>query len=83
MKQPIGPWPKDKSLKQIGTMVMLCCETAFDAYGLAAFTRGLKMDPEEAKKICSAAAEGVKNRAVHSYNNFYHVYGRKPLEPEE
>jgi hypothetical protein len=27
VKQPFGPWPKDKRMKQVGAMAMLMCET--------------------------------------------------------
>jgi len=66
-KQPLGPWPKDKILKQVGTMTLLNAETAFHAYCLAAFTRILGMDKDEADRICSEGYKAVKNKNLHAY----------------
>jgi hypothetical protein len=44
-------------------------ETAFEAYGLALFTRVLNMDPKEAKELCAVAWKEVQGHKVHSYAN--------------
>lgn len=67
-KQPIGPWPKEKRLKQIGAMLLMNARTAFHAYGMAAFTRILEMDPVEAEKLCEAAYTSALNKNNHVYN---------------
>ncbi|KAA8906639.1 UMTA methyltransferase family protein [Sphaerosporella brunnea] len=77
-KQPFGPWPKDKRLKHIGAMAMVMAETGLEAYGLAAMTRILKMDPVEAMAICKDAFKAIKNRHTHMYNELFVVYGKKP-----
>ena len=35
LKQPFGPWPKDKYLKRLGGMYILTCDSGFHAYGSA------------------------------------------------
>ncbi|KAF8242651.1 S-adenosyl-L-methionine-dependent methyltransferase, partial [Wilcoxina mikolae CBS 423.85] len=82
VKQPIGPWPKDPRLKRIGAMVLLNCETAFESYGMALFTRVLGMDAEAAQGICDGALEAVRNKNNHIYSYLYCVHGRKPGEEE-
>jgi hypothetical protein len=67
VKHPLGPWPKDRRLKHIGAMMLLNCATAFEAYGLALFTRVLGMDQEEALALCGDAFAAVKNRHNHTY----------------
>lgn len=69
VKQPVGPWPKDLQLKSISAMVLLNCETAFESYEMALFTRVLGMDATKAQGICDGALEVVrnKNNHIHSY----------------
>jgi hypothetical protein len=68
-KMPFGPWPADKKLKLIGRWYLSSMETAFEAYGLALFTRVLNMDPKEAKELCAVAWKEVQGHKVHSYAN--------------
>jgi hypothetical protein len=67
LKQPFGPWPKDKRLKQLGAMMMLNCQTAFHAYGLAALTRILGMNVEEADALCRGGIQATRNKNSHTY----------------
>ncbi|KAA8896239.1 S-adenosyl-L-methionine-dependent methyltransferase [Sphaerosporella brunnea] len=77
-KQPLGPWPKDPRLKQIGAMVMLGCETGFQAYGMAVFTRVLGMDPLRAKQVCDDALKAVRNKNFHLYNHLWVLFLAPP-----
>ncbi|KAI5811848.1 hypothetical protein BZA77DRAFT_326197 [Pyronema omphalodes] len=47
IKEPIGPRPKDPRQKRIGAMVLLNCETAFESYSMAAFTKILGMEADK------------------------------------
>ncbi|KAF8243839.1 S-adenosyl-L-methionine-dependent methyltransferase [Wilcoxina mikolae CBS 423.85] len=82
-KQPWGPWPKDKTMKQAGAMTLLVSETGMPAYGMAAFTRVLGMSKEEADRRCKEAFKAVKDKRFHVYNYYYVVYGRKPEKSAE
>lgn len=82
IKQPFGPWAKDKKLKKLGMMLLLQGEQGFHSYGMMAFTRMLKMDPKEADTLCRAAIAATKNKKTHAYAIHYVAYGRKP-EAEE
>ncbi|KAI5845349.1 S-adenosyl-L-methionine-dependent methyltransferase [Tricharina praecox] len=77
-KNAMAPWPKDPRLKHAGAMVMLQCETGFHAYSMAAFTRVLGMDGEEADRQCREGMKSVRNKNIHAYCHYYVVYGRKP-----
>jgi hypothetical protein len=68
-KLPFGSWPADKKLKLLGRWILSSMDTAFEAYGLALFTRVLNMDPKEAKELCAAAWKDVTDRKVHGYGN--------------
>lgn len=69
MKQPLGPWPRNKALKQAGALHAIGTETSYHAYGLALFTRVLGFSPEKAQKLCddASAAHLEKKSGVHAY----------------
>ncbi|KAI5811846.1 S-adenosyl-L-methionine-dependent methyltransferase [Pyronema omphalodes] len=66
-KEPLGPWPKDPRQKKIGAMSLLNCETGFESYAMAAFTRVLGMEVDKAHAICDAARTAVRNKNYHIY----------------
>ncbi|KAI5809429.1 S-adenosyl-L-methionine-dependent methyltransferase [Pyronema omphalodes] len=78
VKQPLGPWPKKRRLKNLGLMTLMNFETAFHAYGMAAFTRILGMTEADADKVCSDALSAARNKNYHTYGHYYIVWGRKP-----
>jgi hypothetical protein len=67
-KEPIGPWPKEPRLKKIGAMTLLNAETGCESYGMAAFTRVLEMDADEARDICRRAVQASQNKNYHTYS---------------
>ncbi|KAF8248365.1 S-adenosyl-L-methionine-dependent methyltransferase [Wilcoxina mikolae CBS 423.85] len=67
-KQPFGPWPKEKRLKQVGAMAIMSAESGYHSYGMQLFTRILGMDTEEAEKACRDAVAATKNKNFHVYN---------------
>lgn len=71
IKQPWGPWAKSRRQKQIGAMNMLQAETAFHAYGVAAFTRILRMDVDKADQICREGYRSVLNKNSHMHGLQY------------
>lgn len=68
VKQPWGPWPRDKRLKHAGAVVLLNSEAGIPSYGMAAFTRVLGMTKDEAEALCQKASKAVRNRQYHVYN---------------
>ncbi|KAI5844901.1 S-adenosyl-L-methionine-dependent methyltransferase [Tricharina praecox] len=79
MKQPFGPWAKERRLKEVGMLTLLQSEAAFLSYGMAALTRVLGMDHEVARKICHDGYQATMNKNTHMYGLHYIVYGRKPV----
>jgi hypothetical protein len=69
LKLPLSPWPADKKLKLLGQWYQTSMETAFEAYGLALFTRVLDMDAKAGKELCATAWKEVLGRKVHAYAN--------------
>ncbi|CCX05523.1 Similar to Demethylmenaquinone methyltransferase; acc. no. Q9RRT0 [Pyronema omphalodes CBS 100304] len=77
--EPVGPWAKDPTMKRLGAMVLLNMESAFESYGMAAFTRVLDMDVDKARGLCEAARRASRNKNYHTYTYYYRAYGRKPM----
>lgn len=67
VKHPIGPWAVDVRMKVIGDMVLAMSETAYEAYGMTAFTQILGMDEADAKKLCTEAMEAAKSGGHRTY----------------
>ncbi|KAI5778482.1 S-adenosyl-L-methionine-dependent methyltransferase [Geopyxis carbonaria] len=82
-KLPWGGWPKDPRQKELGRWALAILETGFKAYGLALFTRYLKMDERDAQALCDGAFKNMHDRKVHAYNFHWYVYGEKPMEGEK
>lgn len=78
-KVPLNPWPKDRELKTLGVW----SQTNW-LDGLAGFTytpfgaRGLGWTQEEMEVFLVDVRKSIKDRSVHTYQNFYVVTGRKP-----
>ncbi|KAF8543265.1 S-adenosyl-L-methionine-dependent methyltransferase [Trichophaea hybrida] len=67
-KQPLGPWPKDPRLKQVGSLALVSCEAGFYAYGMDMLTRVLGMSAEEAVRYCNQAVKHAKDKQRHTYS---------------
>jgi SAM-dependent methyltransferase len=66
-KTPVGSWPKEKRLKELGRWTLAVVESGMEAYAMALFTRVLGMDAGKAKEICTGAFMDLKDRKVHTY----------------
>ncbi|KAF8448323.1 putative TAM domain methyltransferase [Terfezia claveryi] len=68
---PIGSWPKDKRLKELGRWGLLGCNDSLYPFAEYLFPKGLGWSLEEAHKL----SDEVKQELVKSK---WFVYGRKP-----
>jgi len=78
LKLPVGTWPKDKRLKNVGLFEMVNMQEGLEALSMMSFTRALKWSPERVQLFLSDVRKQTKDRGVHSYYYFYVVFGRKP-----
>lgn len=67
-KQILSPWPKDKTLKEMGRYNLLNVQTGYHAYGMALFTRVCGFTTEEATKLCNDARDDASSTKTHVYN---------------
>jgi len=76
---PVGPWPRDKRLAEIGTYTQHAHLEGVESYGRALFTRVLGWTPAEATKLFNLVLTEIKDTRNLMYTLRYHIIGRKPL----
>ncbi|KAI5802980.1 UMTA methyltransferase family protein [Geopyxis carbonaria] len=77
-KLPIGPWPKDKKLKEVGKFNLLSAMVGLEGFTMALFTRLLGWEPEDVASFIGDVKKQVTDKSTHSYMEYRVVYGRKP-----
>ncbi|BDD55176.1 hypothetical protein MPDQ_007670 [Monascus purpureus] len=78
-KCPIGTWPKNRRLKEIGQVGKFALLESIEPYSLALFTRILGYTYEEANETLNRArAELLNNNSLHLYVQVHYVYGQRP-----
>ncbi|KAF9634817.1 S-adenosyl-L-methionine-dependent methyltransferase [Lasiodiplodia theobromae] len=82
IKVPIGAWPKDAFLRNLGL-----CWQANIAEGLQGITlrplgRGLGWETERIEVFLAEVRRALADRAVHAYMNLFVFCGRKPVGEE-
>jgi len=82
-KWPIGQWPKDRKLKELGLWGVEIMEPSIDSYGLAYFTRILGMTEAEAHAMNQAAKEDLFNVRIHMIFWLEVVYGQRPESDQQ
>ncbi len=81
IKIPMGPWAKDKRLKQIGAVELMMLLEGFEAYLLRGYTQILGGDPNVLQILLAQARKEISNPKIHTYVFYHIVYGRKPSRP--
>jgi len=66
-KIPVGTWPADPKLKELGRWCMLAGESGFEAHGLALLTRVLGMPIGEVKQLISDCIAEIRGKKFHAY----------------
>ncbi|KAJ4265099.1 hypothetical protein NW762_005345 [Fusarium torreyae] len=76
---PMGTWPKDPKLKEVGRWFRVqFLEMALEAYSLALFTRAGGWSNEEAQVLFAKVREELKTNKIHLYTYSSFATGRKP-----
>ena len=66
-KVPLGPWPRDRGLKTIGTLELVHVPQALEPCVLRGFTSVLGGDYNELQVLLATARKELKNPKMHSY----------------
>lgn len=75
---PIGTWPEDQKLKEVGRWASIAVRLSFHAFGNALLARVLGWDQEQIRRLCEDAAEEVAEGRGQLYAMAYYICGRKP-----
>lgn len=78
VKMPIGPWPKDKNLKEAGKLGYLNLWNALEGLSVKLFTNVLGWSIEPLHALIAECRLELKKKSVHAYWPLYIVTGRKP-----
>ncbi|KAF4879215.1 Secondary metabolism regulator LAE1 [Colletotrichum siamense] len=82
-KVPQGPWPKDPHLRDVGMCNLVQTLDGLEGFTMKLFcgVRGWK--PEEVLVFLAGVRKELKAGNIHSYLNYYVVYGQRPETQEE
>lgn len=83
-KIPMGAWPRDKTLKQIGQWWQRNWISGLAAFSYKLFgDDGLGWSRDEIELELAAVRSALVQKEVHSYQRYYIVYGRRPDAEED
>lgn len=81
LQVPIGGWPKDPKIKEIGRYERMQMLDAVEPYSLALFSRALGWSREEIMVQVAKVRQDLADPKYHMYSYFHFVSGRKPDTP--
>ncbi|KKY18340.1 putative phosphoethanolamine n [Phaeomoniella chlamydospora] len=77
---PIGVWPKDKKLKEMGRAFRASfLDGALDSFSLALFTRFADWTPEEVQVLLAHVREEIRSNKMHVYTHCSYATAQKPM----
>ncbi|CAK7270818.1 hypothetical protein SEPCBS119000_004279 [Sporothrix epigloea] len=77
-KWPLGRWPKNEKMKELGSAVRDNFLGGAETMSLALFTRFLGWNLEEVKTFSEQVRNDMRLSSYHTYFDLYVTYGRKP-----
>ncbi|RDW82220.1 hypothetical protein BP6252_03332 [Coleophoma cylindrospora] len=75
---PGSPWPRDRTLREVGLYQQQNMFDASSSYGQAHFTRVLGWSPQEFAVLSAGVRNELRDKRLHLYSKLYVVYGQKP-----
>ena len=78
MKAPIGAWPKDHKLREIGMFLRAQMNEALEAVTLGYFTRGLDWSELETRVLLAQVRNEFNKDSNHLYTFCWFITGRSP-----
>jgi len=70
-KMPIGTWPADKALKEVGAFNQVACEQGLEGFGVFLGTQVLNYNFEELQVIFAQMRQCIRNKSYHAYYPAY------------
>ncbi|KAJ6260120.1 hypothetical protein Dda_4341 [Drechslerella dactyloides] len=81
-KVPIGPWPRDKQDKLVGSFNLANMLQAVEGFSMHLLTRYGNKNPNEVYELIEKVRADMKNKKLHSYFRLFVCYARKPEKEE-
>lgn len=75
---PIGPWAKDKKLKEIGRFYKINMKESAESFTIGLFTTRLGYTLEEAQDMIHKVRAEFSDPSLHLWVNIRFVWARKP-----
>ncbi|KAL2824230.1 S-adenosyl-L-methionine-dependent methyltransferase [Aspergillus cavernicola] len=76
---PLGIWPRERRMKEIGAVNMVQFLEGLEAFSAATFTSVLGWSIEEVQVFLTLVRKDAKDSRVHMMHDFHVVYAQKPL----
>ncbi|KAJ4112519.1 hypothetical protein NW768_011686 [Fusarium equiseti] len=77
-KIPIGGWPKDPVLKEVGKCQVVQSCAAIDSYTPMLLGKVMGWGQEEVQVLMAKAKKELRDPSIHLYLPVYFIWGRKP-----
>ncbi|KAJ9157361.1 Phosphoethanolamine N-methyltransferase 3-like protein 1 [Pleurostoma richardsiae] len=77
-KIPIGGWPQEPKISEVGQYTKLTIENDIEGYTLLMWHNIMGWPKEEYQVFLMSMRKVLKNKQIHGYFNLRYVYGRKP-----
>jgi SAM-dependent methyltransferase len=78
VKIPLGPWPKDARMKEIGRYQREHMSMGIEPYTLGLMGKVMGWSEAECRVMTARVVADIRRRDVHVYIRFYFIHGRKP-----
>jgi len=75
---PIGPWPRNRALQEVGLYWRAVLIEGLEAIALGPLIKGLGWRKEEVDVFLAGVRKAYLEKSTHSYMPFYVIYGQKP-----
>jgi hypothetical protein len=75
---PIGAWPQNRALKEVGVYWRAVLMEGLEAIALRPLTGALGWSKEEVEVFLASVRKAYMDRSTHAYMPFYVTYGQKP-----
>ncbi|KAK0642975.1 S-adenosyl-L-methionine-dependent methyltransferase [Cercophora newfieldiana] len=79
-KMPIGTWPADETLKEVGAFNLVACEQGLEGFAVLLGTQILGYSYEELQVIFADMRKCLRNKAYHAYYPASTTWTQKPLD---
>ncbi|KAL1953628.1 hypothetical protein VTO42DRAFT_2414 [Malbranchea cinnamomea] len=77
-KLPIGPWPRDPRMKEIGSWNQLQFLQGAEAWSMTLLMQAYGWTAEQVQAQVAQVRNDAQNMRIHAYYLMYVVYGQKP-----